>query len=136
MAALQAAALPDGGSPDPQYNPAGLTSDRKHIAVLTREYPPEVYGGAGTHVEYLVRELRQLLDVTVHALGSPRDEPHVESYKPWEGLSEPHPDATAPPAPARWTPPGRPPPTRPASPPFPAAASPARRACPCCSPPR
>ena len=72
-----------------------MTPDRKHIAVLTREYPPEVYGGAGTHVEYLVRELRKLLDVTVHAWGPPRDEPNVESYKPWEALSEPKPEAAA-----------------------------------------
>ena len=36
---------------------------------MTREYPPEVYGGAGVHVEYLARELRAFEDVTVHALG-------------------------------------------------------------------
>ena len=72
-----------------------MTPARNHVAVLTREYPPEVYGGAGTHVEYLVRELRKLLDVTVHAWGSPRDEPGVESYKPWEGLGEPMPEAAA-----------------------------------------
>jgi alpha-maltose-1-phosphate synthase len=39
------------------------------IALLTREYPPEVYGGAGVHVEYLARELARLEDVTVHAWG-------------------------------------------------------------------
>jgi alpha-maltose-1-phosphate synthase len=39
------------------------------IALLTREYPPEVYGGAGVHVEYLARELAKLDDVTVHAWG-------------------------------------------------------------------
>jgi alpha-maltose-1-phosphate synthase len=39
------------------------------VALLTREYPPEVYGGAGVHVEYLARELAQLEDVTVHAWG-------------------------------------------------------------------
>ena len=27
------------------------------VAMLTREYPPEVYGGAGVHVTYLAREL-------------------------------------------------------------------------------
>ena len=27
------------------------------IAILTNEYPPHVYGGAGVHVEYLTREL-------------------------------------------------------------------------------
>jgi alpha-maltose-1-phosphate synthase len=39
------------------------------VAILTREYPPEVYGGAGVHVEYLARELARLDDVTVHAWG-------------------------------------------------------------------
>ena len=66
-----------------------------HVSILTREYPPEVYGGAGTHVEYLVRELRKLLDVTVHCWGAPRDEPNVESYKAWDALAEPKPEAAA-----------------------------------------
>ncbi|MCW2779228.1 MAG: glycogen synthase [Frankiales bacterium] len=39
------------------------------VGVLTREWPPEVYGGAGVHVEYLVRELRRLADVDVHSFG-------------------------------------------------------------------
>ena len=39
------------------------------VALLTREYPPEVYGGAGVHVEYLARELAAFEDVTVHAWG-------------------------------------------------------------------
>jgi starch synthase len=37
------------------------------VALLTREYPPHVYGGAGVHVEYLALELSKLEDVTVHA---------------------------------------------------------------------
>ena len=32
------------------------------IGLVTREWPPEVYGGAGVHVEYLARELRRLID--------------------------------------------------------------------------
>ncbi|MFE0102136.1 glycogen synthase [Streptomyces sp. NPDC059009] len=36
------------------------------VGLLTREYPPEVYGGAGVHVEFLARELRGLVDVDVH----------------------------------------------------------------------
>jgi starch synthase len=39
------------------------------IGILTREWPPEVYGGAGVHVEYLARELATLVDVSVHAFG-------------------------------------------------------------------
>ncbi len=42
------------------------------VALLTREYPPEVYGGAGVHVEYLARELATLVDVTVHCWGAER----------------------------------------------------------------
>jgi starch synthase len=42
------------------------------VALLTREYPPHVYGGAGVHVDYLSRELRPLVDLTVHCLGEPR----------------------------------------------------------------
>ncbi|MGA2009823.1 MAG: glycogen synthase [Solirubrobacteraceae bacterium] len=45
------------------------------IALLTREYPPDVYGGAGVHVEYLARELRAFEEVTVHAWGT-GDVPH------------------------------------------------------------
>ncbi|MDJ0769750.1 MAG: glycogen synthase [Ilumatobacter sp.] len=43
------------------------------IGILTREYPPEVYGGAGVHVDFLVRELEKLADVDVHCMGAPRD---------------------------------------------------------------
>ncbi len=42
------------------------------VAMLTREYPPDVYGGAGVHVDFLVRELRRLIDVDVHCMGEPR----------------------------------------------------------------
>jgi alpha-maltose-1-phosphate synthase len=40
------------------------------VALLTREYPPEVYGGAGVHVTYLARELAGLVDLTVHCQGT------------------------------------------------------------------
>ncbi|MGW5360385.1 glycogen synthase [Actinopolymorpha pittospori] len=42
------------------------------VAMLTREFPPEVYGGAGVHVDYLSRGLEALLDLDVHCLGAPR----------------------------------------------------------------
>jgi alpha-maltose-1-phosphate synthase len=50
------------------------------VDLLTREYPPEVYGGAGVHVEYLARDLRPLTDVRVHCFGGKRDEPGVTAY--------------------------------------------------------
>ena len=57
------------------------------VDLLTREYPPEVYGGAGVHVEYLARELRHLVDVRVHAFGGRRDEPGVIGYADPPGLA-------------------------------------------------
>ena len=54
------------------------------VSLLTREYPPEVYGGAGVHVEYLARELRDLVDLTVHCFGA--DRPDAKAYRPWEAL--------------------------------------------------
>lgn len=41
---------------------------------MTREYPPEVYGGAGVHVTELVAQMRRLVDVDVHCMGKPRDD--------------------------------------------------------------
>ncbi len=47
-----------------------------HTAILTREFPPDIYGGAGVHVDYLVRELRKLIEVDVHAFGDDREGAH------------------------------------------------------------
>src|SRR4051812_8571325 len=62
------------------------------IGLLTREYPPDVYGGAGVHVEYLARELDRLEDLTVHCWGDDRPEENVRAYRPWDALagSAPH----------------------------------------------
>ena len=43
------------------------------VAMMTREYPPEVYGGAGVHVTELVAQLRHLCEVDVHCMGAPRE---------------------------------------------------------------
>jgi alpha-maltose-1-phosphate synthase len=45
---------------------------------MTREYPPEVYGGAGVHVEYLSRNLSALAEVRVHCFGAPRVGPYAQ----------------------------------------------------------
>ena len=50
-------------------------------AILTREYPPDVYGGAGVHVDFLVRELRKLVDVDVQCMGEPREGATAHSEK-------------------------------------------------------
>ena len=69
------------------------------VALLTREYPPEVYGGAGVHVEYLARELARVADVTVHCWGAERlpvpGGPAVVSHRPWDALVGPEPYAAA-----------------------------------------
>ncbi len=48
--------------------------------LLTREYPPFVYGGAGVHVNELAAVLRSRIDVRVRAFDGPRDEPGVTGY--------------------------------------------------------
>ena len=69
------------------------------VALLTREYPPDVYGGAGVHVEYLARELARSAEVTVHCWGSDRPPvpggPTVVAHRPWEALAGPVPYAAA-----------------------------------------
>lgn len=56
------------------------------IGLLTREYPPEIYGGGGVHVEFLVPRLRELIDVDVHCFGAPRSGEGVHSHNPAAGL--------------------------------------------------
>ncbi|QSR24915.1 glycogen synthase [Nocardioides aromaticivorans] len=51
------------------------------VEILTREFPPDVYGGAGVHVDFLVRELRKLVDVGVQCMGEPRPGATAHSEK-------------------------------------------------------
>ena len=60
-------------------------------ALISREYPPEVYGGAGVHIEFLARELRTLIDVEVHCFGADRAEPGVYAYRTPPGLATANP---------------------------------------------
>ena len=55
------------------------------VALFTREYPPEVYGGAGVHVTYLARELAPLVDLTVHCQGA--DRAGAVAHRPWDHLA-------------------------------------------------
>jgi len=58
---------------------------------MTREYPPNVYGGAGVHVEYLSRELARLIEVEVHCWGqqnSDQGKLHVRGDQPWPLIAE------------------------------------------------
>ncbi|MER6123541.1 glycogen synthase [Streptomyces sp. NPDC001795] len=55
------------------------------VGLLTREYPPDVYGGAGVHVEFLARELRSLTDLDVHCWGEGAAG-GVVRHRPWSAL--------------------------------------------------
>jgi len=52
------------------------------VAMMTREYPPEVYGGAGVHVTELVAQLRRLCAVDVHCIGAPRPDTFAQQPDP------------------------------------------------------
>ena len=60
------------------------------VVLFTREYPPDVYGGAGVHVEYLSRELAKRVAVEVrkfgrdHSVSAPVP---VQAFQPWERLA-------------------------------------------------
>jgi len=61
------------------------------VGIMTREYPPNVYGGAGVHVEYLSRELARLIEVEVHCWGqqnSDQGKLHVRGDQPWPLIAE------------------------------------------------
>ncbi len=64
------------------------------ILILSREYPPHVYGGAGVHVEFLSRELSKVAEVEVRCFGSQKvaassGQPAVRGFEPWSAaLSE------------------------------------------------
>jgi starch synthase len=51
------------------------TGDRLKVPLCTREYPPEVYGGAGVHVEYMANELSEHVDLTAHCHRGPTGRP-------------------------------------------------------------
>lgn len=57
--------------------------------MMTREYPPEVYGGAGVHVTELVAQLRRLCEVDVHCMGVPR--PGALAHQPDPALADANP---------------------------------------------
>ncbi|MFN2628678.1 MAG: glycogen synthase [Gaiellaceae bacterium] len=57
------------------------------IALLTREWPPHVYGGAGVHVVELARALEQLrlVELEVRCFGEDAD--HARGFEPWTKLA-------------------------------------------------
>jgi starch synthase len=66
------------------------------VGVLTKEYPPAVYGGAGVHVAELTRALASHVDVAVHCFGAPREDPLVAGAHPeWDALAGDRPELAA-----------------------------------------
>jgi starch synthase len=61
------------------------------VDMITKEYPPEIYGGAGVHVTELVTALRRSIDVEVRAFGADRSESGVTSYRTPPGLADANP---------------------------------------------
>jgi len=59
---------------------------------VTKEFPPEIYGGAGVHVAELSRVLAKHVDLHVRAFGAPRDADYhgatVASYPTPEDLGD------------------------------------------------
>jgi alpha-maltose-1-phosphate synthase len=61
------------------------------VGLFTREYPPEVYGGAGVHVDYLSRELAKEIEVEVHCWGQQHSDEanlHVRGAEPWGEITQ------------------------------------------------
>jgi len=61
----------------------------KKVALFSNEYPPNVYGGAGVHVEYLSKALAELVPVEVRCFGeqdSTNGNLRVQGYEPWEEM--------------------------------------------------
>ncbi|MGZ0067744.1 glycogen synthase [Microbacterium sp. Yaish 1] len=58
------------------------------VDIVSKEYPPAIYGGAGVHVTELVRALRETMEVQVRAFGADRDEPDTTSYATPAGLTD------------------------------------------------
>jgi starch synthase len=59
------------------------------VSIVTREWPPDIYGGAGVHVEHLVAELRKLNPVEVHCFGGPK--PGATNHPPLPSLEAANP---------------------------------------------
>jgi alpha-maltose-1-phosphate synthase len=66
------------------------------VGLLTKEYPPAVYGGAGVHVAELARALDDHVEVAVHCFGEPRQDRLVAgTHREWEALTGDAPELAA-----------------------------------------
>jgi alpha-maltose-1-phosphate synthase len=61
------------------------------VGLFTREFPPQVYGGAGVHVDYLSREMAKEIAVEVHCWGSQNSNDgnlQVRGAEPWKEITD------------------------------------------------
>jgi len=59
------------------------------IGLVTKEWPPHIYGGAGVHVKYLTQSLRRYISVDVHCFGEERSDARAYSLGPKEAELNP-----------------------------------------------
>lgn len=62
------------------------------VLYITNEYPPNIYGGAGVHIQHLSREMARMIEVEVRCFGDQEvaagsDAPQVRGYSPWSEVS-------------------------------------------------
>ena len=70
---------------------SGLRRKELGVTIMSREYPPDIYGGAGVHVDYLSRSLARIMDVEVRCFGKARPGPEgisVKAYESWDLMDE------------------------------------------------
>jgi len=71
--------------------PPGPGGGAMKVCFITREYPPNVYGGAGVHIANLARELAQVMDVEVRCFGDQdltEGSLRVKGYQAWDRMEE------------------------------------------------
>jgi glycogen synthase len=69
----------------------GTNGAAPKVCFITREYPPNVYGGAGVHIKNLARELAEVMDVEVRCFGDQdltEGRLRVKGYQPWGRMAE------------------------------------------------
>ncbi|MFU0782634.1 MAG: Glycosyltransferase involved in cell wall biosynthesis [Thermoanaerobacterium thermosaccharolyticum] len=65
--------------------------DNLKVTIFTNEFPPNIYGGAGVHVDYLTKELSKLMNVDVRCFGEQNtslNNMSVRGYREWEILKK------------------------------------------------
>lgn len=72
-------------------NGVAATPAARKVCFITREYPPNVYGGAGVHIKNLARELAQVMNVEVRCFGDQdvnEGRLRVKGYQSWTRMTE------------------------------------------------